>query len=315
MNSSAKATTDRAILTPDASRTTIPFVRALQWSVRLELWQHRWILIGPLVAASILTATSVLETIGAPGHTAALLARPLGEARRNAIAHPYGLTAGMIAMAAFFMGIFYCIEALQSERSDRSILFWKSLPVSDATIIVSKAWIPLVVLPLIVYAVTLTTQTVMAVASTLGLIATGGDPAALWRELSPLERPIVHLYGVGVMAILHSPIYAWILMVSAWARRRALVWVFLPPYLIGAAEQLALGHSNVKNLIKHLIMEPFARGFALDPNAHSKLPAFDHVAQLDPASVFGRPGTWIGLAAATLFLFIAIQLRRDRELT
>jgi len=313
MNHTASTTTDHAIEAPGAGRTATPFLRALQWSVRLELWQHRWIVIGPLVAASILVATSVLEAIGAPGNIAALLARA-PDARRVAIAHPYGLSAGMIAMAAFFMGIFYCIEALQSERSDRSILFWKSLPVSDATIVLSKAWIPLVVLPLIVYAVTLVAQTIMAVTSTFALIATGGDPAALWRELS-LERPIVHLYGIAVMAILHSPLYAWILMVSAWARRRALVWVFLPPYLIGAAEQLAFGHSNVKKLVGHLIMEPFARGFALDPYAHAKMPAFDRVAQIDPASVFGRPGTWIGLAATTLFLLIAIQFRRDRELT
>ena len=314
MNPTASTATDRTLVTPEATRTATPFVRALQWSVRLELWHHRWIVIGPLVAAFILTASFVLETIGAPGDIAALLARA-PEARRNAIAHPYGLSAGMIAMAALFMGIFYCIESLQSERSDRSILFLKSLPVSDATIVLSKACVPFVVLPLIVYTVTLAVQTTMAVASTFALMSTGGDPAALWREVSPLERPIVHLYGIVVMTILHAPLYGWVLMVSAWARRRALLWVFLPPYLVGAAEQLALGRTSFKDFVGHLIMNPFARGFALDPYAHSKLPAFDHVSQLDPASVFGRSGTWIGLAATTLFLFVAIRLRRDRELT
>ena len=58
----------------------------------------------------------------------------------------------------FIVGIFYCLDALYGERRDRSILFWKSLPVSDLTTVLSKASIPLVVLPLLAFAITVVTQ-------------------------------------------------------------------------------------------------------------------------------------------------------------
>ncbi len=147
------------------------------------------------------------------------------------------------------MGVFCCLGALQGERVDRSILFWKSLPVSDTTTVLSKACIPLVVLPLLVLTVTLGVQAVMLLASTLALIATGTDPAVLWRELPLLEMPIVLLYGIGVMTVIQTPLYAWLLMVSAWARQRAALWAFLPLLGIGAAEQMVFGrHPRFRDL-------------------------------------------------------------------
>ena len=56
---------------------------------------------------------------------------------------------------AFIVGIFYSLDALHGERRDRSILFWKSMPVSDLTTVLSKASIPLVVLPLLSFAISL----------------------------------------------------------------------------------------------------------------------------------------------------------------
>ncbi len=65
------------------------------------------------------------------------------------IEQPYTFAAGCIMATAFIVGVFYCLDALHGERRDRSILFWKSLPVSDLTTVLSKASIPLVVLPLL----------------------------------------------------------------------------------------------------------------------------------------------------------------------
>ena len=46
-------------------------------------------------------------------------------------------------LTAMVVGLFYCLDALNGERRDRSILFWKSLPVSDTTAVLAKASIPL----------------------------------------------------------------------------------------------------------------------------------------------------------------------------
>ena len=315
MTTSTGAAPDRVGETSAATRPAAAGMRSLEWSVRRELWQNRAILIGPLAAGIVLVASFVLGTITTPERVAGLLALP-AEPRHDAIARPYFFAAAMVALGALLVGVFYCLEALQGERADRSILFWKSLPVSDGTTVLSKACLPLVVLPLLVLVVTLGVQAVMLLANSLALIATGSDPAALWRELPLLEMPVVLLYGITMMTVVHAPLYAWLLMVSAWARRRAALWALLPPIGFGAAEHMVFGrHSLFRGLIEHLFMGPFARAFALDPMRAAPPPVIDRIALLHPAAVWGQPGVWIGLGLTAAFLIIAIRLRRDREPT
>ena len=61
-------------------------------------------------------------------------------------------------LTAFLVGVFYCLDALHGERRDRSILFWKSLPVSDLTTVLAKASVPCRVLPPRAFALALATQ-------------------------------------------------------------------------------------------------------------------------------------------------------------
>ena len=91
--------------------------------------------------------------------------------------------------------MFYCLGALHSERRDRSILFWKSLPVSDLTTVLSKATIPLVVLPLVVFAITVVTQWIMLLLGTPVLAVNGLSLAMLWSELPLFQMTVMLLYG------------------------------------------------------------------------------------------------------------------------
>ena len=78
--------------------------------------------------------------------------------QHDTIEQPYDVAALLLMVTAFIVAVFYCLDALHGERRDRSILFWKSLPVSDLTTVLSKASIPLVVLPLIIFAITVAPQ-------------------------------------------------------------------------------------------------------------------------------------------------------------
>ena len=94
----------------------------------------------------------------------------------------------------FIVGIFYCLDALHGERRDRSILFWKSLPVSDLTTVLSKASIPLVVLPLLTFAITVATQWIMLLLSSAVLLASGLSVATLWTQLPLFQMSLMLLY-------------------------------------------------------------------------------------------------------------------------
>jgi ABC-2 type transport system permease protein len=219
----------------------------------------------------------------------------------------------LIMLIAFVVGIFYSLDALHSERRDRSILFWKSLPVSDLTTVLSKASIPLVVLPLLTFAITVGLQLIMLLLSDAVRVVGGAGTAAPWAP--PLfEMELVLLYSVSVIALWHAPIYCWFLLVSGWARRATFLWAVLPPLAVAVIEYVAFHTSYVGSLL-HDRLGGFAAGaFDLkDKNGVAIDAHFIPLAQLAPGRFLSSPILWLGLVFAAIFLVAAVRLRRYRE--
>src|SRR5437867_806740 len=146
--------------------------RPFYWSIRRELWENRSIYIAPLVVAAVQVLGFAISTIGlAERRRAVLLLDPAKQ--RAAIEQPYDMVAMMMLFTVFIVGVFYCLDALHGERRDRSILFWKSLPVSDLTTVLSKITMPLVILPLITFAFTVCVQLIMLLMTSVNLTIHG----------------------------------------------------------------------------------------------------------------------------------------------
>jgi ABC-2 type transport system permease protein len=283
----------------------ISATRPMYWSVRRELWENRSLYIAPLAVAAVMLFGFLISTIGLPHRRRAVLLLDPAQ-QRAAIEKPYDMAAMMILATAFIVGVFYCLDALHGERRDRSILFWKSLPVSDLTTVLSKASIPLVVLPLIAFGIIVATQVDMlqlsnAVLLTNGVSATTGEQMPLFRQ------SLILLYGLVTLALWHAPIYAWLLLVSGWARRATFLWAVLPLAAISVLEKIALNSSYFGSMLKDRLMGHIPRAFAFDAKGR-----LDSLAQLTPERFLSTPGLWIGLAFAAAFLAEAVRLRRDR---
>src|SRR3954470_16304484 len=160
--------------------------RPMYWSVRRELWENRSIYLGPLIVAAVVLFATALSTIGLPRRMRSLPTLDPGK-RHAAIVMPISMAPAPIMMATILIGFFYCLDALHGERRDRSILFWKSLPVSDRTAVLSKATIPLVALPLVTFVIVVATHLVMLLWTTVLLITHGMSPASTWTYF-PLFR-------------------------------------------------------------------------------------------------------------------------------
>ena len=119
---------------------------------------------------------------------------------RAAIEMPYDAAAMMIMFTVFIVGIFYCLDALYGERRDRSILFWKSLPVSDLTSVLSKAIVPLAILPLLTFVIVLATQFIMLLLSTAVLLPSG-LAGTTWQLLPWPRLSLILLYGLVTSAL------------------------------------------------------------------------------------------------------------------
>jgi ABC-2 type transport system permease protein len=280
--------------------------RPMYWSVRRELWENRSIFIAPLVVAAVFVFGFLISTIGMPHRRRALLMLDPAQ-QRATIEKPYDIAAIILILTAFLVAVFYCLDALHGERRDRSILFWKSLPVSDRTTVLSKASIPLVVLPLIIFAIIVTTQFLMLLWSSAVLLPSG-LAGTTWTRFNFFEQSLILLYGLITFALWHAPTYGWLLLVSGWARRVPVLWAVLPLLALAVLEKIAFNSSLVSSMLKDRFMGHVARAFTVKPDGR-----FDSLAQLTPGRFLSSPSLWIGLVVAAAFLAAAVRLRRNRE--
>ena len=262
-------------------------------SVQRELWESRSIYIAPVAVAGLFVFGIVVNAVRLP--------------QRLRIEEPYHLAALSLMAISFLVAVFYCLDALYGERRDRSILFWKSLPVSDSTTVLSKMSIPVVVVPLVTFAITVATHIAMLLLGSAILLARGTSGAPLWNQL-----PLTHIWRILFIHLMaghglwYAPIYAWFLLVSAWARRAPLLWAVLPPVVVGAVEKAAFNTSHFAAIVQHrFVSGPSISGAAMGMSMES-------MTQFTLGELLTSPSLWIGFAVATAFLAAAVKLRRHR---
>ena len=312
MNTQSNAVPDSPLDSQGNAPAAWSATRPMYWSVRRELWENRSIYIAPLAAAAVyLIGYSIslfwvprgMRDMGTPDSTPLVVE----------LAMPYAHAGMLLALTAFLVGIFYSLEALHGERRERSILFWKSLPVSDLSTVLAKASVPLVILPVLVFVITVLLQMVMRLESGAVLLLSAASTAT--RSHPPLfEMQLVLLYEVIVLTLWHAPLYMWMLLVSGWARRATFLWAVLPPLAIAAVEYSAFHTSYVGSLLHGRLLGFDALAFDLkDKNGVPIDAHFIPLAQLAPGRFLSSPGLWLGLIFAAACLVAAVRLRRYRE--
>ena len=281
--------------------------RPFYWSVWRELWENRSIYIAPLIVAVVQVIGFAISTIGLAERRRVVLLFDDPAKQRLAMEEPYDVAAMMMLFTVFIVGVFYCLDALHGERRDRSILFWKSLPVSDLTTVLSKAFIPLAVLPLIAFAFVVCVQLVMLLMTGVNLLFHGMSPASTWAHVPMFQNWFVLLYGLIALALWHAPIYAWLLLVSGWARRATFLWAVLPLIVIQIFEKITFGTSYFGSFLQHRLFGFAPHAFGFHGEGH---PTIDSLSQLTPGTYLSSAGLWLGLVFAAAFLFAAARLRR-----
>ncbi|HEY6843986.1 MAG TPA: ABC transporter permease, partial [Thermoanaerobaculia bacterium] len=195
--------------------------------------------------------------------------------------------------------------AFYGERRDRSILFWKSLPVSDTTTVLSKAAIPFVILPVFTWAVTVVTEWMMLLLSSAALLVRGRNVGLLWTSLPWLKMWAMLLHHLVIVhSLWYAPLFAWLLFVSAVVKRAPIIWAALPLVAIPIVEKMAFNTSHFV-----AVMAQHASGGAegqtvFFPKGEMMM---HHVGEFLLA-----PSFWIGVILAGILLAATVRVRRDR---
>jgi ABC-2 type transport system permease protein len=289
-------------------RATQPPRNTFYWSVKRELWEHRSIFMAPLIVSGLvlfgflIRITHLAEIVRNAEH-----ANPIEQTLK--IAAPFGIGTFAIVGVAIIVGFFYCLGALYNERRDRSILFWKSLPVSNTTTVLSKTFVPLVVLPVTVFAVAIVTQLIMLGMGSAALAANGMSPATLWTHWPMLRMALVLAYLLVVVVLWYAPICGWLLLVSSRAPSKAILWAVLPALGLCIAEKIAFDTSYLFRLVDYRL-----NGWMPEALYYKKgMDVSDPLVMLTPTHFFTSPGLWSGLVVAAALLGVAIWFRRNRE--
>jgi ABC-2 type transport system permease protein len=299
----------RAQTLPAAASAPRPFY----WSVRRELWENRSLYIAPLAVAGVILVGYSISLIGLPYGMRGMAGHGITD-QQALSGMPYAHASWLLMLTAFLVAFFYCLDALHGERRDRSILFWKSLPVADRTTVLAKASIPMLVLPLLVLVLTVAVHLLMLLLASAVLFVEGAGAARSGSQLPFFQIELVLLYSWIVLALWHAPIYGWLLLVSGWAKRTTFLWAVFPLLAVAILEKLAFNTTHFASRVGYRLAGGIAEAFASRmPDGSPVDPHFIPLAQLTPGKFLGSSGLWVGLALTAIFLAGAVRLRRYRE--
>ena len=283
----------------------VSLARRMYWLLKRELWESRAIYVAPLVVAGVflfgfvVSVNHVLRDIRATAG-----ATTLDMQGDMFMSRTYDMAALAMMATTLIVAVFYCLDALHGERRDRSILFWKSLPVSDTAAVLSKVMVAIVLIPLVTWLITVALHLVMLVVSGAVLLASG-QSLALLVHLGLGGRWVALVYHLVVVhGLWYAPFFAWFLLVSVWARRAPFLWAVLPPLAVGVLEKILFNTSHFASLI--------SSRFNGSPHATAHSAASTPFGLIVDVPGFSSPGLWIGLAIAAVFIFAAIRLRRHQ---
>ena len=320
-------------------------MKTMKWLIKRELWEHQGMLLrAPLVVAMLLalfvgamllSGHNMVFSINGEQATLAEAVNGayLNEASKSAllatVAGSYMAASAPIFLMLGFLVFFYCLNALHDERLDRSLLFWKSLPVSDGSTVLSKALVALVVAPVIAIAIGTALSLLMLLMLCIALALKGLN---LFPAL--LATPALYLTPLQVAALL--PVYTlwalptvgWLLMVSSWARSKVFLWAVGAPLLTGAfalwaskAYQLGWNGAWLMQDIVARVLLGVAPGAWLLFDQQQRADLLGQAEQQFNLGaivshswmMLGSAPVWIGVAAGCAMIGAAIRLRRWRE--
>jgi ABC-2 type transport system permease protein len=299
-------------------------VRPFYWSVMRELWENRALFIAPLVVGGLAVVILIYVAIfGA--YDVKMLGSVPPEAAGRVATFGYGVIAWAMSMVMNITVFFYLLDALQGERKDRSVLFWKSMPVSDTTTVLSKLFTALVVSGVIVAAVAIATQVVLILVASVVMMVGGANPLAVWGSAELGQMTVAIIYWQIAAALWYAPVAAWLLLVSSWAKRVTILWAVFTPIAAAVFERLAIRTHYLQDVISARLNDPVLKQFLASSHARgAEFTVNDETVKahgmagrvldaIDPLAFFSNPWLWVGLAVAAGFVAAAIWMRRYRE--
>ena len=315
-------------------------MKTMKWLIKREMWEHKGMLVwAPAVIATLIGVLALFAaffdkniTINSDGSPSEILSVTLeGKVRTQVIetmAQAYMAVSAPVLLVLGFLVFFYCLGALHDERRDRSLLFWKSLPVSDSMTVLSKVLLAAVVAPLITLGIGFVLSLVVLLTGSVLLLTHGTNVFGELFLTPDLYLTPLRMLGLLPLYVLWAlPTVGWLLMVSSMARSKVFLWAVGTPLvtallLLWADKAMHIGINSawfVSNIVSRLLLSVVPGAWLLFDDIHISM---DHAPRRLPVpqtifseswATLGNVNVWIGVAAGAAMIAVAIWMRRRRE--
>ena len=317
-------------------------MNAFAYLIRRETWEHKALYRAPLITAVVLIVIVLLALIKASASGKFAAAGELFEwmAERglslDMLAPQYiqfvspmmmVVLFGIVFTVGSFVAVFYLLDSLYAERKNRSILFWKSLPISDTETVLSKLVAATVLVPIVALVAGIACWIIMQVIASVAIGILGGNGwSILWQPGVLFDGILVAIKSSAALLLWYLPVAGWLLLVSVWARRSVYLWAVLPPFAIVFVEHwlfdseyfaMLLGNRMVgfRTMFNDSEMIRIV-GNTVGENSGMSLSVADAMNQMVSFSnLLSEPGLYGGIVVAAGFITGAIFLRRYRDET
>jgi ABC-2 type transport system permease protein len=300
-------------------------IRHQKTLVRREIWEHPAIWVSPVVIAVIVTLLTLtgqvsISAFGEAVDLAIVGAQNVDEAHRSVVLTSVLMgVSGVFAFGAGITMMFYCLDALYAERKDRSILFWRSLPITDAETVVSKLLTAVVVLPLVTLAIALVTHLVILLLTMGWVEMQGGDsPHLVWQPVRLADVWAACFILAVTLPLWLAPFVGWFLFVSTFAKRSPFLTGLLPILVLPMLERVLVGtHLFWDAIFVRTFSPPLLEFGPYKWMERGQMPLnvedVSLVRQLDVTGFLASPSLWAGLLVCALFVAATIYVRRYRD--
>jgi ABC-2 type transport system permease protein len=320
-------------------------MKTFYWLVKREFWEHRggffW---APVITGGVFLLLNIMGIItaevlgashgihfGASGGLQRVIAdMDAGDLSKVGFALDIAMYSAMVLLTVVlgFVVFFYCLGALYDDRRDRSILFWKSLPVSDTSTVLSKIVSGTVLAPVIAVIVGIVVGMLQLLILAITLSFHGVNVWQLLLLAHPF-RIMFNLIGYIPLYVLWAlPSVGWLLLCSAWARNKPFLWAVALPVATGLVISWfgIMGLFDLpttwfwKNIVQRGLFSTFpgtgsvfgANGESIAHNVAGN-PNMDFMNLANTYQLLASPNLWIGVLIGAGLLAGAIWFRRWRD--
>ena len=305
-------------------------MNTMKWLVRRELWEHKGAFVWtPMFISAVLVVLMLGSAIWGSGHVSVgnmdgvdmqqvRSAPQLAEAVKM-IASTYLLAGAPVFAALGFVVFLFCVGTLSDERHDKSVLFWKSLPISDGQTVASKAAMALLIAPFLAClgAIVVGLVALVVISILAGVAGVSILPGVLATPATYLA-PLKLLSLVPVYALCALPAVGWLMLVGVAAPNKALLWAVGLPVIAGVLVSWTGMTLDVdtgwfwRQVVSRALLGVFPGSWLAHGGTMTVDSPFDHLVSAGWASLT-TARVWIGAAAGAGMLVLATRMRRFKD--